>query len=416
MTRIAYLDCFSGVSGDMLLGALLDTGVPLDSLRAELSRLPLGGYRLEAAAVTRAGLRATKAAVVLEEAPHQHRRLADIEGLLQSAALPSADRARALAVFHRLAQAEARAHGVGPEEVEFHEVGAVDAIVDVVGTVVGLRLLGVETVHASALPAGSGAVRSIHGELPVPAPATLELIADAGWPLAPSAADAPFELVTPTGAALITTLAQPERPAMTVERVGYGAGDRDPEGRANVLRLWLGTAQPERQSTMLLVETNIDDMNPEVFAYVQERLFTAGAADVWFVPIQMKKNRPATLLSVLCPHTAEEAVVGILLTETSTLGVRVSEVRRHEAARELLEFQSSLGPAAAKIKRLPGRDPRVAPEYEACRRLAEANGLPLVEVYRIVAEEAAHVLALQHPHRPPAARGRSPKGDPPRND
>lgn len=397
MTRVAYLDCFSGISGDMLLGALLDSGVALENLQAELAKLPLGGYQLLSADVTRAGLRATKATVSAAEAQHPHRRFGDIEALLAQAALPQGDRARALAVFRRLAQAEARVHGVEPAHVEFHEVGAVDAIVDVVGAVVGLRLLGVEELYASALPAGSGSIRTAHGDLPVPAPATLELIAGAVWPVAPATADAPFELVTPTGAALVTTLARPQRPAMTVERVGYGAGDRDPEGRANVLRLWLGTAQPEGQSAMLLLETNIDDMNPQVFAYVQERLFAAGAADVWFVPIQMKKNRPATLLSVLCPHAAEAAIVSVLLTETSTLGVRVSEVRRHEAARELFEFRCSLGPAAVKVKRLPGRAPRVAPEYEACRRLAEARGLPLLEVYRIVAEEAARMLEADAP-------------------
>ncbi len=389
MTRIAYLDCFSGVSGDMLLGALLDAGVPLDALRAELAKVPLSGYRLEAAEVTRGGLRATKASVVLAEAPQPHRRLPDIEALITGSALPEQDRERTISVFRRLAEAEARVHGIEPGQVEFHEVGAVDAIVDVVGAVVGLRLLGVDALYGSAVPAGGGTARSAHGDLPVPAPATLELLAAAGWPLAPSVADAPFEQVTPTGAALLTTLARPERPAMVVERTGYGAGGRDPQGRANVLRLWLGEAQAGRQGTMLLVETNIDDMNPEVFGWVQERLFAVGAADVWFVPIQMKKNRPATLLSVLCPHAAEAAVVDVLLAETSTLGVRVSEVRRHEAARETLTFESSLGPAAVTVKRLPGREPRFAPEYEACRRLAEASGLPLLEVYRLVADEAA---------------------------
>jgi len=224
----------------------------------------------------------------------------------------------------------------------------------------------------------------------VPAPATLALLADAGASLA-AGPDADVELVTPTGAAIVTALARFERPAMALRAVGYGAGARDLEGRPNVLRLWLGEALA-RPATMLLIETNIDDMSAELFGYAQERLFAAGAADVWFAPIQMKKNRPGVLLSTLCPVERESAVVEVLLRETSTLGVRVREVSRHEAARETFEFESSLGPAAAKVKRLPGLT-AVAPEYEACARLARERGLPLSEVYRIVQREAEQRLA-----------------------
>ncbi|HXF51191.1 MAG TPA: nickel pincer cofactor biosynthesis protein LarC [Dehalococcoidia bacterium] len=393
MSRVGYLDCFSGISGDMLLGALIDAGAPEDALRAELSRLRLPGWRLETRRVRRAGLAAVKADVVLEDASPPHRRLGDVLGLIEAADVPEADRERGAAVFRALAEAEARVHGVAPEEVEFHEVGAVDAIVDVMGAVAGLRLLGVDELYASALPAGSGAVRGAHGELPLPAPATLELLASAGAPLTDARGDAPFELVTPTGAAIVTTLATFGRPAMRLERVGYGAGAREVEGRPNVLRLWVGERVDDRAGTMLQIETNIDDLNPEVYGYVQERLFAAGAADVWFTPIQMKKNRPAVLLAALCPPEREEACVRALLRETSTLGVRVSEVRRHEAARETMAFESSLGPAEVKVKRLPGEAPRVAPEYESCRRLAEATGLPLVEVYRIVQREAEERLS-----------------------
>ena len=391
MTTIAYLDCFSGISGDMLLGALVDAGVNSDDLRAELARLALSGYQLDVQKTHRAGLAATKVNVALEEAKQPHRRLPDIIELIERSALPAEDKERGANVFRRLADAEARVHGTEPGEIEFHEVGAVDAIVDVMGAIAGLRLLGVERLYCSPLPAGSGTARSAHGDLPVPAPATLALLADAGAPIA-AAPDVEMELVTPTGAAIATSLARFERPAMTVSAVGYGAGGREIEGWPNVLRLWLGEALA-RPATMLLIETNIDDMSAELFGYAQERLFAAGAADVWFMPIQMKKNRPGVLLSALCAIEREHEVVAALLRETSTLGVRVREIARHEAARETFEFESSLGPAAAKVKRLPDSAPVVAPEYEACARIARERNLPLLEVYRTVQREAEELLA-----------------------
>jgi uncharacterized protein (DUF111 family) len=227
--------------------------------------------------------------------------------------------------------------------------------------------------------------------LPLPAPATLELVARARAPIIEG--EGPRgELVTPTGAALLTTLGRFERPAMRVESVGYGAGGRDPEGRPNVLRVWLGETEPAGKR-MRLLETNVDDMTPELLAYAQEALMAAGAADAWFTPIQMKKGRPATMLSVLCQEALESALVSLLLRETSTLGVRVRDVSRYEAEREVLEFESSLGPAAVKVKRLPGEAPRVAPEYELCRRIAQERGLPLAEVYRIVAAEAEALVS-----------------------
>jgi uncharacterized protein (TIGR00299 family) protein len=395
MTRIAYLDCFSGISGDMLLGALAGAGLDIAELRSELAKVPLRGYGLDKADVQRAGISATKVDVVLEEAVQPHRRLPDILSLIDNSALPPADKGAASLVFQRLAEAEARVHAVEPDAVDFHEVGAVDAIVDVVGAVIGLRLLGIEQLYCSALPSGGGTVAGSHGALPVPAPATLELIARAGAPVA-GTPDIDMELVTPTGAAIVTSLARFGRPAMMVEAVGYGAGARDLEGRPNVLRLWAGTALAGRAGTMLLIETNIDDMSPEVFGYVQERLFEAGAADVWFQPVQMKKNRPATVLSVLCGQEREADVVDVILSETSTLGVRVRDVARHEASREEFAFESSLGAAAVKVKRLPGRPPVASPEYEVCAQLARRHGLPLLEVYRIVQHEALDLLR----HRP----------------
>ncbi|HYM16150.1 MAG TPA: nickel pincer cofactor biosynthesis protein LarC [Dehalococcoidia bacterium] len=392
MTRIAYLDCFSGISGDMLLGALVDAGVEAGALSAELAKLGVPGWSLRTEAVRRAGIAATRVHVVLAEEAQPHRRLPDVLAIIDRSSLAATDRERAATVFRLLAQAEARVHGVAEEQIDFHEVGALDAIVDVVGGVAGLRMLGVERLYCSALPAGGGTARSAHGALPVPAPATLLLMAMAGAPLASSAGDRPMELVTPTGAAIVTALAAFERPAMRMAGVGHGAGGRDPEGWPNVLRLWLGDAIEPARPAMLLIETNIDDMNPEIYGYVQERLFAAGAADVWYQPIQMKKNRPGVLLSVLCPADREHAIAALLLRETSTLGVRVSTVGRHEAQREAFEFTSSLGPAAVKVKRLPGEPPRVAPEYEACRRIAESSGLALAEVYRTIEREALDQL------------------------
>jgi hypothetical protein len=390
--RIGYLDCFSGVSGDMLLGALLDAGIQQGALEAELAKLKLPGYRLEVAKAQRAGLAATRVDVVPEGGDPPHRRLPDVLSVIENSTLPVADREKGSLIFRRLAEAEGQVHGVPPDEVEFHEVGAVDTLVDVMGTVAGLRLLEIGDLYCSPLPAGGGEARGAHGVLPVPAPATLELLARAGAPLTSPAGEPPVELVTPTGAAIVTALARFERPPMRVTGVGYGAGARDLPGRPNVLRLWLGEPIAEQRHSMLLIETNIDDMSPELFGYVQERLFEAGAADVWFVPIQMKKNRPATLLSVLCSHDREEAVVGLLLRETSTLGVRISEVGRREAGRKTVEFESSLGAAAVKVKSVEGEEPNVSPEYEACRRLALQHGLPLAEVYRIVSEEARALL------------------------
>jgi hypothetical protein len=384
MVRVAYLDCFAGISGDMLLGALLDAGLTIEVLREELAKLDMRGYSLEAAKVQRGGLAATQAKVQIEE-DRPHRPAAEVIRLIRDSRLPDDDKAKATAVFERLASVEGEIHGVPPESVELHELGSIDTIIDVAGAVAGLRLLGVAELYASPLPAGSGVVSTAHGTLPVPAPATLALMVRANAPV--SRLDWPGEVTTPTGAAIVTTLAKFERPAMTLLGVGHGAGSRDPEDRPNVLRLWLGERE-DGQQTMLLLETNVDDMTGEVLGYVQERLFSAGAADVWFTPIQMKKNRPAVKLSVLCDSEKENEMLAVLLAETSTLGVRASEVRRHEAQRETFEFASSLGPAAVKVKRLQGRVVQVAPEYEACRRLAQERRLPLLDVYRSVETEA----------------------------
>ncbi len=370
----------------MLLGALVDAGLSVDALQAELAKLNVPGWRLTAERMQRGELAATKVTVDLAPDAPTLPRLRDALAVIEGSALPPTDKEKASAVFRRLAEAEARVHGVEVEAVVLHELGSLDTLIDVIGAIAGLRLLGVERLFASSLPVGRGEVPGAHGTLPVPAPATLQLLADAKAPIADD--NQPGELVTPTGAAILATLAAFQRPQMTLERVGYGAGSREYADRPNVLRLWLGELLPQAGGAMLLIETNIDDMSAELLGYVQERLFAAGAADVWFTPIQMKKNRPAVKLSLLCSADREEALSRVLLEETLTLGLRVQEVRRHEAQRETFEFESSLGPAAVKVKRLPGRKPQVSPEYEACRRLALEHGLPLAEVYRIVESEA----------------------------
>jgi uncharacterized protein (TIGR00299 family) protein len=391
MARVAYFDCFSGASGDMILGALLDAGLSLEVLEAEVSKLALpdGAFSLQAGRVQRAGFAATKLDVIVKEPP-RHRALAEVLEAVQAAALPETDRTRIESVFQALAEVEAGVHGTSVENVELHEVGAIDALVDVTGAVVGLRLLGVDDVYVSPLPLGHGEGKGSHGTLPLPSPATLALMARAGASMVEGEGP-PVEMVTPTGAALLTVLGRFQRPAMRLEKIGYGAGGRDPGDRPNVMRVWLGRTEPAGKS-MRLIETNIDDMTPELLAYTQETLMAQGAADVWFTSIQMKKNRPAVMLSVLCQEALESALVELLLRETSTLGVRVRDVARYEAEREVFEFESSLGPAAVKLKRLPGEAPRVAPEYEVCRQIAQARSLPLMQVYRTVAAEAEAFL------------------------
>ena len=374
----------------MLLGSLLDVGVTLEGMRAELAKIPLEGYSLEVKRVTKRGLAAQRAIVSVRE-PQSPRTLADVEAIIAKSSLPSADRERGSAVFKRLAEAEAAVHGETVEMVHLHDVGAVDAIVDVMGTIAGLRLLGVEELYCSPLPSGAGWVQGAHGALPVPAPATLELLARAKAPLRAARAEE-GELVTPTGAAIIAELARFQRPEMTLNCIGYGAGSRDLPDRPNILRLWLGEGVTQGTRSMVLIETNIDDMTGEMLGYVVEKLLSQGAADAWLTPVQMKKNRPGVMLSVICGEAEEEALASFILRETSTLGVRVRPVHRWEAGREVVEFESSLGLAAVKVKRLPDEPPRVAPEYEACRRLAEASGLPLAEVYRIVQAEGERFL------------------------
>ena len=378
--KLAYFDCFSGISGNMVLGALLDAGLGLDALKEALAGLKVSGYEIEARKVKRKGIAGTLVDVRASEG-EVGRSLGDVLKIIEESDLPEDVKERAGAIFTRLAEAEARVHGVNVEEIHFHEVGGVDAIVDIIGSVIGLKLLGIEEVYSSPLHLGRGFVECAHGTLPVPAPATLELVKGVpvyGW-------DIEAELVTPTGAAIITALARFDPPPpVRVERVGCGAGHRDLP-IPNLLRLLIGTSpQPGEgleEDSVLLLETNIDDMNPEFYEHVMSRLFQRGALDVFLTPIQMKRSRPAVMLSVIVGQKDVDEVLDVIFEETTTLGVRMQEVRRRKLARESILVDTRYGPIAVKVARLGGVVKNISPEYEECRRLAEQRGVPLKVVY-----------------------------------
>ncbi|MDX1661160.1 MAG: nickel pincer cofactor biosynthesis protein LarC [Gemmatimonadota bacterium] len=383
--RTAYLDMFSGVSGDMLLGACLDAGVELEELEATLEPLGLEGVRLGVERIERHGIVATRCLVEVEDAAG-HRGLAEILDLLERAALPERVVERSARVFRRLAEAEAKVHDTTPDAVRFHEVGALDAIVDVVGGVWCLDRLRVERLHASAFTLGSGWVDAAHGRLPVPVPAVWELVA--GWPV--SGGDVAHELTTPTGAALVTTLATSRGVPLDFvpEVTGYGAGTREIEDRPNLLRLVVGEDAGEA-GELAVVECDLDDLVPELFEPVADALYEAGAREVIWVPVQMKKRRPGVTIRALAPVERVEAVGRALLRESTTLGYRWWVARRETLAREAIEVDTSLGRVEAKRIRRPDGRWEVRPEYDACRRIARERDLPVREVRRTLERELA---------------------------
>ncbi len=391
-----YLDCPGGVSGDMLLGALFDLGVEPEAIAAPLRSLPLGEWSLSARAVNRAGLRASQAVVRVQREGESARTLAEIEALLEAGTLPGSVRARATAVFRRLAAAEARVHGESIDRVHVHEVGRTDAVVDIVGTLLALERLAIGDVHCSALPlASEGVARGGHGPVPLPAPATLEILSRVSAPVRTGDPAARVEQVTPTGAALVAELATFGRPALRLERVGVGAGARDDPGRANILRAWLGVAEPAALPLrpVVVLETNVDDVTAEQAGFAVERIREAGALDVWVAAAAMKKGRSGLQVTVVARPEAEAALATAMLRELPTLGVRVHDERRYEAAREVRQVATPLGPATVKLRRLPGEPPAVAPEYEDCATLARASGRPIGEVFAIVEAAARAVIA-----------------------
>lgn len=401
MTTIAYFDCFSGISGDMTLGALVDAGLPVDWLRATLATdLPeLTGYELVAERASRHGIAGTRCQVRLAADTAQPARdWRRIRALLQASRLPERPRTLALAIFTRLAEAEAAVHGVAVDEVHFHEVGAVDSLVDIVGTALGLHRLGVEQVFCSSLSDGRGFTPSQHGLLPVPAPATAALLAAAGAPTREAPTDR--ELVTPTGAAIVAALAEFRRPEFRVRAVGYGFGQRELPW-PNALRLWLGELEPapgagedgEGHDEAVVLETNIDDMNPQFYSPLLALLFDAGALDAFLTPVIMKKGRPGVVVTVLAPPERAGACTELLLSETTSLGVRQRTERRVKAPRTFEVVTTPWGPATVKLKHWAGQPVAAAPEFEDCRALAEANNVPLGEVHATVARLGAELLA-----------------------
>ena len=395
--KTAYIQSIGGASGDMLLGALLDLGLSLDALRQELDKLDIGGYALSAAQDTRCEVRGTKLTVTI----NGNRRLSPRAQLdiVASSTLPEPVKNQSAKILNSLWQAESRVHGEAPEAVELEELGTVDTLVDVVGFVIGLHLLEITEVYAAPLVLGEATSPRRPGGYSNPAPATLELVAMAG---APVSAELPIhqgvgELTTPTGAAIITGMANFERPAMSVIGVGVGLGGKDPELFPNVVRIWLGeraenaalnTPAALRQASIVLLETNLDDVTGEVLGYTQERLFALGALDVWHTPIQMKKNRPGVILSALLPQNLEHAAVELILRETPTLGIRTRAVERYVAEREVVAMETDLGLINVKVKSLAGEAVGAAPEYEDCRRIALETGRPLQEVYQQAEAEA----------------------------
>ena len=380
--RVLYFDCFAGVSGDMTIGALIDLGIDVDLLKQRLASLGLSGYQIRIDRVERSGIAATKFDVLVDQSPQPARHLADVREIIASGNLSELARSRAIKAFELLADAEARAHGTTPDKVHFHEVGAIDSIIDVVGAMIGVEMLGVDRFASSSLRVGYGMVKAAHGLLPVPAPATAEILR--GAPI--YAGQIEGEFVTPTGAAIVTTLCESfgPLPALSIERIGYGAGSRNPEEFPNALRLVVGELSDqtasETENAVVVIETNIDDMNPQVYEHVLRLAFKLGALDAFITAVQMKKSRPGVLLTVLCEPALSSAVIELLLAETTTLGIRYYDAKRRVLARAIEMVETQYGSVRVKVARAGGRALHFQPEYEDCLRLAEAADVPLIEV------------------------------------
>lgn len=382
---ILYLDPFAGASGDMFLGLLVDLGVDPEQIEAQLRCLPLDGWSLSWQREKRRGIEGCRALVTVVD-QEQHRSWRAIDEMLGTSSLAPLVGALARRIFQRLAQAEGKVHGVPPAEVHFHEIGALDALVDIVGVAAGLVALNADRIVCGALPFATGMVLSAHGRYPLPAPATLELLR--GWPHRPDASDS--ELLTPTGAAIIAEVASfGPFPAMTLEQVGYGVGSRDPGDRPNLLRGCLGrVASTAGRDKVAVLETHLDDSTPELLGYLSERLLAAGALDVGYSPLQMKKNRPGTRLTVVAPLAEQEHLARLILRESSAIGVRFSESERLKLRREAGVVTTALGEAVVKLIFEGEELLRITPEFESCRTLAAATERPLAEIYRLV-EQAA---------------------------
>ena len=384
----AYFDCFAGISGDMILGALIDLGVPGDFIVENVRSMPLDAFQLEISTASRMEIHGRHVKVVVEDRNKQARDYGDIKSLIQNGPLSDKVKGLSLKVFERLAGVEASIHNCSKESVHFHEVGGVDAIVDIVGAALGLEWLGIDKVFASEIPVGRGFVDCQHGTLPVPAPATLALLD--GVPV--YGTGVPHELVTPTGAAIITCLAEHfgPMPKMLIGKIGYGVGTRDLEERPNLLRVILGELDSEHhKDSVMVVETNIDDMNPEIFGFVMERLFEDGALDVTWIPVFMKKSRPGTMIQVICKETDRDALVSRILSETTATGVRYYPAERTKLPRKVKEVTTSYGKVRVKEVSGPAGRVSMAPEYEDCKKIALEKNVPLKVVYETILKETS---------------------------
>jgi len=389
--KTAYLDAFSGLSGDMIVGAILDAGAQLAELEQAVAGLGLRGYRLTTRRKPVSGIEALKFEVAVPE-PQPERHLGEIRAMIEHAGLPHAVTTNATAIFAALAEAEAKVHRTTPEEVHFHEVGAVDSIIDIVGAAWGFDHLGVDHILVSTLPMGTGFAKSRHGVIPVPAPATIELLC--GFPVLLN--EGASEMVTPTGAAIVKALAHPasSRFAFDVERIGYGAGTRDFSDRPNVLRLMLGQEPATATGDEVIeISANIDDLNPQIYDHLSERLFAAGARDVTLTPTIMKKGRPGVILSVLAPPALRDPVAAIVFAETSTIGLRFHPMQRLKLERRMIEVQTRFGAIRVKVSGGGSAPATIAPEYEDCRRAAIEHNAPLKIVIEETAAAARRTLA-----------------------
>ena len=389
--KTLYFDCFAGASGDMILGAMIAAGVDPGYLREQLSLLRVSGFSIDFETVNRSGLSATHA-VVETAHEHSHRSLADIKEIIRGSDLSSAVKERAVQIFTRLAEAEARVHNEPIDHIHFHEVGALDAIVDVVGAAICFDALQIERFVCSPLHVGSGMVKMAHGQFPIPPPAVTELLK--GVPF--YATEIKGELLTPTGAAIITTVCSEYGPIpeMKTGTVGYGAGTREYQDFPNVLRVMLGETEVSgaTDERLWMLETNLDDASPQILGHVMDRVLELGALDCFFTPVQMKKNRPGVLLSVLCGRDEKEAVMKLLFTETTTLGVRSSEVARRALQRSVVRVETQYGPINVKVAHLDGRIVNEMPEFEQCRQAAIKANVPL----KIVEDAARVAVAKRH--------------------
>jgi len=388
--KIAYFDCFSGVSGDMILGALFDAGLDIREFESELGKLKMSGYKIKAEKTARKGISGTKFSVdVIEQ--NAERRLKDIVEIVDQSELDDDIKDLSKKTFKELTMVEAKLHSKGIEEIHLHEVGGIDSIIDVIGSFIGIKKLGIEAIYSSKIHVGTGFVECQHGILPVPAPATLELLK--GIPIYSRGIKA--ELTTPTGAAILKTLSKSfgVMPEMKVRKIGYGAGSRELE-IPNLLRVYIGETKDEEyeQDNVILIQTNIDDMNPEFFDYVSETLLERGSLDVFMTPIFMKKNRPGVMLSVLTTLDKLDEILSTIFTETTTLGVRIHHLERKKLSREIIPMRTRFGEIKVKIGKIGNQIKNIAPEYENCKEIAVKQGIPLKDVYDEAKEAARKAL------------------------